>query len=154
MPRRAVCRVLLIGAITCPAVADTPSKDPGSPDSSDPTADISTNDQPFRINFYWENDGSFLKRHNPRDRHYTNGNAMTLAHRPKWANSFKDVATFGETFDQSAAGYILGHMMFTPENNPGHTPDHQRPPLRRLPLRRGVRTTRQPGHFRSGANWT
>ncbi len=71
---------------------------------------------PFSVAFYWENDGSILKRNNSQDRHYTNGNAVTFAHRPGWAESFADTATFGEAFDTTAAGYILGHMIFTPED--------------------------------------
>jgi len=71
--------------------------------------------KPFTVTVYWENDGSILKRNNGQDRHYTNGNAVTFAHRPGWAEGFADVASFGETFDRTAAGYIVGHMIFTPE---------------------------------------
>lgn len=71
---------------------------------------------PFSVAFFWENDGSILKRNNATDRHYTNGNAVTFAHRPDWAEAFADIATLGEAFDRTAAGYILGHMIFTPED--------------------------------------
>lgn len=71
---------------------------------------------PFSIDFYWDNDGSILKRNNAQDRHYTNGNAITFAHQPDWVKGFADTATLGESFDSTAAGYILGHMIFTPED--------------------------------------
>lgn len=71
---------------------------------------------PFTVSLYWVNDGSILKRNNAQDRHYTNGNAVTFAHQPDWAEGFADTATFGESFDSTAAGYILGHMVFTPED--------------------------------------
>jgi len=72
--------------------------------------------KPFTVTAYWENDGSILKRNNGEDRHYTNGSAITFAHQPAWVEGFTDTATFGETFDRSAAGYIIGHLIFTPED--------------------------------------
>ncbi len=72
--------------------------------------------KPFTVTFYWENDGAILKRNNGEDRYYTNGNAMTYAHQPEWVEGFADTATLGETFEQTAAGYIVGQLIFTPEN--------------------------------------
>lgn len=83
------------------------------------TADVlnpATATTPFSVAIYWVNDGSILKRNNAQDRHYTNGNAVTFAHRPDWAEGFAETAAFGESFNSTAAGYILGHMIFTPEN--------------------------------------
>jgi len=71
--------------------------------------------RPYTYTAYWENDSSFLKRNNAEDRHYTNGMAVTFSHRPEWAEGFADEATLGEVFDRTAAGYILGQLMFTPE---------------------------------------
>lgn len=71
---------------------------------------------PFTVTAYWENDGTILKRNNAHDRHYTNGTAITFAHQPDWAHGFTDVARFGETFDRTAAGYVVGQLIFTPEN--------------------------------------
>lgn len=72
--------------------------------------------KPFTVTFYWDNDGSILKRNNGEDRYYTNGNAVTFAHQPDWAQGFVDIATLGETFDRAAAGYIIGHLVFTPDD--------------------------------------
>jgi lipid A 3-O-deacylase len=71
---------------------------------------------PFTVTVYWENDGSILKRNNRQDRHYTNGSAISFAHQPDWVSGFADTATFGETFDRTAAGYIFGQLIFTPED--------------------------------------
>ena len=71
---------------------------------------------PFAVTFYWENDGTYLKRNAAQDRHYTNGNAVTFAHRPDWAHGFADWVTLGESFDKTAVGYDFGQMIFTPEN--------------------------------------
>lgn len=71
---------------------------------------------PFTVTVYWENDSSILKRNNQQDRHYTNGIAVTFSHQPDWVQDFTDVARFGETFDRTAAGYILGQLIFTPES--------------------------------------
>ncbi len=70
----------------------------------------------YTFTVYWENDGAILKRNNASDRHYTNGNAITLAHQPDWARGFADVASLGENFDRTAAGYIIGQLIFTPES--------------------------------------
>ncbi len=71
--------------------------------------------EPYTVTIYWDNDGSILKRNNAQDRHYTNGNALTITHQPVWAERFKDVLPLEETFDQTAAGFILGHLIYTPE---------------------------------------
>ncbi len=70
---------------------------------------------PYEVTVYWENDSSFLKPNNASDRHYSNGIAATFTHQPVWAGPFADYAPLGESFDRTAAGYILGQMMFTPE---------------------------------------
>lgn len=72
--------------------------------------------RPYEVTVYWQNDSSFLKRNNASDRHYTNGMAVTFAHQPTWAEGFADTAPLGESFDRTAAGYIVGHLIFTPEN--------------------------------------
>lgn len=96
----------------------TPADTGGNTDGISYTAFKAWADEkkPFTVAVYWENDGSILKRNNGEDRHYTNGSAVTLAHQPKWAEGFVDVAPFGEVFERTAGGYILGHLIFTPEN--------------------------------------
>jgi len=74
----------------------------------------------YRLDVYWENDGTLLKPNNTQDRHYTNGNAVTLSHQPRWAERLAEwaepIALDGDfNHTQSAAGYVLGHQMFTPQ---------------------------------------
>lgn len=71
---------------------------------------------PSEVSVYWENDSTFLKPNGPTDRHYTNGMAVTFAHQPDWAQGFADWNPLGQTFDRTAAGYIFGQEMFTPDN--------------------------------------
>jgi lipid A 3-O-deacylase len=71
--------------------------------------------EPFTVTGYWENDGTILKRNNSSDRHYTNGIAFTFTHQPAWAEGFADTLTLDESFNKTAAGYIIGHQIFTPE---------------------------------------
>ncbi|GAB4198022.1 MAG: lipid A deacylase LpxR family protein [Phycisphaeraceae bacterium] len=87
-------------------------------EQSDYTFDIheqSTRPDPYAVTIYWDNDGSILKRNNAQDRHYTNGNAVTVTWQPAWGERFADMAPLGETFHRTAAGFILGHLIFTPE---------------------------------------
>ncbi len=72
--------------------------------------------EPFTVTAYWENDGAHLKRNNANDRHYTNGTAFTFSHQPAWAEGFAETLTLGESFNKTAAGYIVGQLIFTPEN--------------------------------------
>ncbi len=71
---------------------------------------------PFTFTVYWENDSSFLKPNRATDRYYTNGLAATIAHQPDWADGFADMIPLGEVFDDTAAGYVIAHQFFTPEN--------------------------------------
>ena len=75
---------------------------------------------PITINGYWDNDGGYNKRNNIEDRHYTNGFGFTFSHRPQWAEDLAEHVPFAEAFDPSqtetAAGYVIGHLMFTPDN--------------------------------------
>ena len=73
-------------------------------------------EKPFTFTAYWENDGTILKPNNNNDRHYTNGVAFTFSHRPEWVEGFADFVTLGESFDKTAAGYIVGQLMFTPDD--------------------------------------
>ena len=101
--------------ITGAAVAVEPTTAP--PDTATAQAlDTSSPHAPFSVAVYWDNDGAIIKRNNAQDRHYTNGNAITFAHQPAWAEGFADTATLGESFDATAAGYIIGQLIFTPEN--------------------------------------
>ncbi|MEZ6191255.1 MAG: lipid A deacylase LpxR family protein [Phycisphaerales bacterium] len=114
------CRTTIAATLICISTSAALFAEPATQTTETQSVQVSNNatnsPAPFSIAFYWENDGSILKYNNAQDRHYTNGNAITIAHQPDWAEGFADVATFGETFDTTAAGYILGHMIFTPDN--------------------------------------
>lgn len=73
--------------------------------------------KPFTVTIYTENDGSFHKKNNKQDRHYTNGLAISVAYQPEWAEKFAHFVPLGEKYHEAdtAAGFIAGHMMFTPE---------------------------------------
>ncbi len=113
-------KAILVAVILCVWVRGGWAQDGSAPAVNEvaPSTFTGTADQssPFTVTFYWENDGAILKRNNKQDRHYTNGNAITFAHQPDWVKDFVDIAPFGETFDRTAAGYILGQLIFTPEN--------------------------------------
>lgn len=90
-------------------------------DHTDPIADGQRAiGEPVIVTAYWENDGGPLKRNNLRDRHYTNGMAITVAHRPQWAEDLAGFIPFGDSFNaselQTAGGYTAGQLMFTPDN--------------------------------------
>lgn len=70
----------------------------------------------WTLSGYWDNDGGPLKRNNIEDRHYTNGFGFTLAHQAEWAEWLNERLPFGDEFDRTAGGYMIGQQMFTPEN--------------------------------------
>ena len=80
---------------------------------------------PSAVDIYWENDGTLLKPNHNTDRNYTNGNAVTLSHHPAWAAWLHDRLPFRDAFDDptTAAGYVLGHQMFTPDDTERREPD-------------------------------
>ncbi len=112
-------RTVLAVVLMCVSSGVCAAQDGSAPSSGWPTLQTFTESvdrySPFTVTMYWENDGAILKRNNGQDRHYTNGNAITFAHRPEWVQGFAEAATLGETFDQTAAGYIVGHLIFTPD---------------------------------------
>ncbi len=75
-------------------------------------------EQALTISLYWENDGTFAKANAPTDRYYTNGTAITASHQPPWAKKLFPYIPFNKNFDanKTAAGYVLGQLIFTPEN--------------------------------------
>jgi len=116
MTNRLVFALCLLSVYAGICAAQEGQSTPKGPDQAYPTTTFAEDFGPFTATLYWENDGSILKRNNAEDRHYTNGSAITITHQPDWVHGFADVATFGETFDKTAAGYILGHQIFTPED--------------------------------------
>lgn len=72
----------------------------------------------FTITVYEENDSVRIKPNNPTDRHYTNGTAISFAHQPAWADKIAPHVPLASHFDQprTAAGYIAGQLIFTPDN--------------------------------------
>lgn len=92
-----------------------------APDAADDAAigapaDAPAEREPYTFEMHWDNDGGFLKRNQPRDRYYTSGVALSLAHRPDWADDLAEHMPFAEQFGpaRTAAGYTAGQLMFTP----------------------------------------
>ena len=74
----------------------------------------------IRINGYWDNDGGYNKRNNIEDRHVTNAFGFTFSHQPDWAVELDEWIPFDEAFvngeRRHAGGYVIGHVMITPDN--------------------------------------
>ncbi|MEM1355948.1 MAG: lipid A deacylase LpxR family protein [Planctomycetota bacterium] len=74
---------------------------------------------PFTQRIYWENDGAFHDPTDGYDRHYTNGFTITLEHQPEWADRLATIVpgpNVDATQASTAAGYVLGQLIFTPAN--------------------------------------
>ncbi|MEM9416500.1 MAG: lipid A deacylase LpxR family protein [Planctomycetota bacterium] len=77
---------------------------------------------PMTLRVYWENDGAFADPTDSYDRGYTNGFALTLDHQPRWAQDLTPYMPFAELFADAhddtitAAGYVLGQLIFTPRS--------------------------------------
>ncbi|MEM6393840.1 MAG: lipid A deacylase LpxR family protein [Planctomycetota bacterium] len=74
----------------------------------------------YRLEAIWNNDGSILRPSRDSDRHYTNGLALFFTYQPDWAQAAADTlaalepAVFAEATPRSAAGFLLGHRIYTP----------------------------------------
>lgn len=101
--------VLCAAFSTCLAVGSASAE---MVDADQPEADKGT------IAIYWENDGTVLKRNHGRDRHYTNGLAITFSHQPDWADDIAPHMPFADDFifPRTGGGYILSQRIFTPED--------------------------------------
>ncbi len=90
------------------------------PDQADVAMDYSPTSEvsPVQVTLYWENDGTFPKKNNGTDRHYTNGMAVSLCHQPEWAEQLAPLVPFHESFDPTGigAGYLFNQLIFTPED--------------------------------------
>lgn len=76
--------------------------------------------QPCAVTLYFENDGTFVKRNKPHDRHYSNGLKITFAHHPVWAAQLAarlpwNPAQEGQPL-RTAAGYAIGQNIYTPDH--------------------------------------
>lgn len=74
---------------------------------------------PFTHRVYWENDGAFHDPTDGYDRHYTSGFALTVEHQPDWAQNLATTLpgpNVDTTKARAAAGYVLGQLIFTPDN--------------------------------------
>lgn len=83
---------------------------------------------PVAVTLYWENDGGFA---NPggTDRHYTAGEALSIAWQPKWAGKLGEYLPFSEYFKagEAGVGYAVGiigsQRIFTPDDESRVNPD-------------------------------
>ncbi len=69
---------------------------------------------PYRIDVFWENDGTVLKPQWQSDRHYTNGVGLGFTHQPQWADDL--AAGLGLSADGTAAGFLLSQEIYTPND--------------------------------------
>jgi lipid A 3-O-deacylase len=109
-------KVIVAVAVLCVWARGGMAEEVSAPETGWSITEATEDLVPFTVTLYWENDGSILKRNKSQDRHYTNGSAISFAHQPDWVEGFKDVAGFGEVFDRTAAGYMVGQLIFTPEH--------------------------------------
>ncbi len=123
MMTRRTAGVLLAAGSCLPIFADQPSADQDLLTLSEQPADEhAPADRPGTARVYWENDGAFHDPFDSYDRHYTNGFTITLEHQPAWAQSLAPYMPFAELFEQqhgpaqTAAGYVLGQLIFTPRD--------------------------------------
>jgi hypothetical protein len=87
-----------------------------------------TDRTPVAVTIYWENDGGFA---NPggTDRHYTSGEALSIAWQPKWAADIGAYLPFADYFKAGdpGVGYAVGligtQQMFTAEDKTRVNPD-------------------------------
>jgi len=83
-----------------------------APPETQPLPEVDTS-SPWRLAVHWENDGAFSQIGASTDRWYTNGLGITVAHQPQWSDDFAE--WLGWASDRTAAGYLLGHQIYTPE---------------------------------------
>ena len=74
--------------------------------------------EPYRLEFHFENDGSFAKPNHNTDRHYTNGVKITFSHRPEWADDFAGWLNLQPDANgqvKTAGGFAIGQNIYTPD---------------------------------------
>lgn len=134
-PERTCRFTTLLGLAAC--LLATPAIAQPGPDASanGPGNDAAEQDQcmlldaveyflppPMTLRVYWENDGSFADPTDSYDRGYTNGFVVTADHQPDWAEHLAAYMPFADAFEQrhgdtrTAAGYVLGQLIFTPRS--------------------------------------
>ncbi len=114
------CASATAGAVEIPVVSLA--------DVSAATAPAATEKTPVTVTMYWENDGGFA---NPggTDRHYTSGEALSIAWQPKWAADVGSYLPFAEYFKpgDKGVGYAVGligvQQIYTPKDHDLVTPD-------------------------------
>jgi len=99
----------LLGALLALIVLSAPAPAPAGAGTGDPA---------WRLQLYWENDGTFAKPNNPTDRYYTNGTGLSLTWRPDWAHTLAEAlpGAPGDGPARSAFGLVAGQKIFTPED--------------------------------------
>ena len=80
--------------------------------------------RPWALTVISENDSPYYKW-NSSDRYYTNGLAVSFAHQPRWAEDLAPYVPFAEQFGpaRTAAGYVAGQLIFTPDDITAEVPD-------------------------------
>lgn len=70
--------------------------------------------EPYRIDLFWENDGTVLKPNWQSDRHYSNGAGFAFTYQPQWADDLAD--GLGLAANGTAAGFIAAQEIYTPND--------------------------------------
>lgn len=107
------------GPAAAPAPTDAAPKH-GSGDAS-----------PWSITLHVENDSRPLQPFIDIDRHYTHAMKLVFAHQPQWAADLAAHMPFREAYagGRTAAGYVLGYAMHTPDDITRAIPDPQDRPF-------------------------
>jgi len=73
-----------------------------------------------KLTLYVDNDTGGMNLVDDSDRWYSNGAALGYTHQPDWAARLAEALPFqnelGQPKDRAGAGYIVGQLMFTPED--------------------------------------
>ncbi len=73
---------------------------------------------PDRISIYSENDSPYYKPNHPTDENRTNAMGLSYHYQPEWAADLAPFVPLGDGFGSAeyGAGFVAGHMMFTPKD--------------------------------------
>lgn len=87
--------------------------------------------RPVRVALFWDNDGGPPGLFADSDKHYTNGLKIDIAWKPEWADTLASIVPFEDHFGgpvDTAVGFSVGQLMFTPRNLAAHRPiTHDQP---------------------------
>lgn len=79
---------------------------------------LSADGAPDRLTIYSENDSPYYKPNNSTDENLTNAIGLSYHYRPEWAEELAPYIPLAGSFASAeyGAGFVAGHLMFTPED--------------------------------------